>query len=801
MKNEDKLRLVVGALLHDIGKVVYRAGLSAENHSKSGADYLSGANFTDKDVLDCVKYHHAKELKDASLPADSDAYIVYMADNIASATDRREQIAGTTGGFEKDLPLSSIFNLLNGNDGKAAYNPRHTNAEEKINFPGEDAPPFDEGAYKKILADITDNLKGIELSTDYVNSLLNVLEAQLSFVPSSTNKQEAADISLYNHVKLTAAFAAAMKDSLTEMNQGDYRQYLFKDGKNFYDKKVFLLTVLDLSGIQKFIYTINSDGALKALRSRSFYLDFMTGHIADILLEELGLTRANLVYVGGGRADLILADTKNTRHILAQFIKRTNAWFEKYFDIALYMAVGYASASCNDLKNEPEGSYAALYQQRAKSIAACKGHRYDAAEIIGLNNREFADDTRECAVCKRVDALNEENLCGICAALKSISSFIMNEKYVFAAAVPSDNSDILPLPGGYGLTMAAENDGKLLSQTEGVRLYRKNRFFTGKNLGSPLWIGDYHTGEDFGELAEQATGVKRLGVLRADVDNLGATFAFGFRRPGGDQRFVTVSRTAELSRQLTMFFKLHIKKILNNPEFTMLGKKKDKRHAAIVYSGGDDLFIVGAWDDVIELAADIRRNFARYTQNALTISAGIGIYQSSYPISVMAQETANLEEKSKIFPGKNAVTLPSDGGEYELADETGRNIKLDEGTYSWETLENHVIGEKLRCLDEFFDLTNTDERQNQRGKNFLYNLLALLRGRDEKINLARYVYLLSRMEPDKDASAEEKERYREFADKMYKWNLNDEDTRQLKTAILLYVYLTRKREEKDDAER
>lgn len=38
-----------------------------------------------------VKYHHAQNLKSASLDNDSVAYIVYMADNIASATDRRER--------------------------------------------------------------------------------------------------------------------------------------------------------------------------------------------------------------------------------------------------------------------------------------------------------------------------------------------------------------------------------------------------------------------------------------------------------------------------------------------------------------------------------------------------------------------------------------------------------------------------------------------------------------------------------------------------------------------------------------
>ena len=35
-------------------------------------------------------------------------------------------------------------------------------------------------------------------------------------------------------------------------------------------------------------------------------------------------------------------------------------------------------------------------------------------------------------------------------------------------------------------------------------------------------------------------------------------------------------------------------------------KEESRRKATVVYSGGDDLFIVGAWDDILELSLDIR---------------------------------------------------------------------------------------------------------------------------------------------------------------------------------------------------
>ena len=791
MINENKIKLIVGALLHDMGKVVYRAGTDNSNHSKSGFDYLGNFKLDDE-ILNCVRYHHAKEVKSADIAKDSLAYIVYIADNMASAADRRDIDEGE-GGFQKDLPLSSIFNLLNNNNGKASYNPFLNNIEEEINYPSETPASFGNEAYNKILTQIGDNLKGVEWTTDYINSLLNVLEANLSFVPSSTNLKEAADISLYNHLKLTAAFAAAIYDYLEYDKTSDYRQRLFVDGKQFYDEKAFLLAKLDLSGIQNFIYTIHSEGALKNLRARSFYLDFMTEHIASELLNELGLTRANLLYSGGGGCDLLLPNTPNTVNTLKNFCTSVNKWFERHFDIALFVAAGTAPCSKYDLENQPEGSYANLHRIRAESIANNKAKRYSAEDIIALNTRNRKENSRECKICGQTDNLTVDNLCGICNALKNLAAPLINDRYDFVAVVTGSDADKLPLPQNKLLTLCDENQAREY-QAANATIYGKNKFFTGKNVAAKLLVADYHTGETFEELAKSSTGVKRLGILRADIDNLGATFAFGFRRKNGDNRYVTLSRTAELSRQLSVFFKLHIKKILANPKFTLTGEKKGKRRAAVVYSGGDDLFIVGAWDDIIELAVDIRRSFMLYSQNTLTISAGIGIYHPTYPISVMADETAEKEEQSKNYPNKNAVTLPSDGGTYKEKNTDGRIVELDEGTFSWDDLTDKVIGEKLQAINAFFEefFSVNSEDNNERGKNFLYNLLELLRGRSERINFARYVYLLSRLEPDKSAGKKEKERYAEFADKMVRWHENDEDVRQLKTAILLYVYLTRK---------
>ncbi len=59
-----------------------------------------------------------------------------------------------------------------------------------INYPQDKKIPFDEKFYREIIQRITDNLQGFEWNSEHINSLMQVLEANLSFVPSSTAKDD-----------------------------------------------------------------------------------------------------------------------------------------------------------------------------------------------------------------------------------------------------------------------------------------------------------------------------------------------------------------------------------------------------------------------------------------------------------------------------------------------------------------------------------------------------------------------------------------------------------------------------------
>ncbi len=763
-------RVTIGSLLHDIGKIIYRSG-DHRTHSASGYEFVKEI-FQDKEVLGCIQFHHAKDLSDSNIGKSSLAYITYIADNISSGTDRRES-EEKEAGFDTQIPLASIFNILNNNDDKYAYEEGTLEFQNGISFPKDNAKQYDTSFYNSLVQGIKDGLKSVSLTEKHINSVLELLEGYLTYIPSSTSKKEIPDISLFDHSKTTAAIAACIYNYLKEKDIDDYKTLLFDNAKDFYNEKCFLLLSCDMSGIQDFIYTISGEKALKALRARSFYLEIMTEHIVDEIIEKSGLSRANLIYSGGGHAYILMPNTNETKNILQDMEQSINKWFLENFKTSLYIATAYSECSGNDLMNNPAGSYKGIYSMISSIMSEKKLKRYNAVDIAMLNNQKNTQSERECKECKITDKLNENDICQICDFLKALSNDIVRAKYFVVSNAEDQKSLILP-NGRFVYPVSEDKPIETIKSDNVVRFYSKNKMYTGLGLATKLWMADYVSSGDFAELAKSAVGIERIAVLRADVDDLGRAFVSGFKHDKFGEKYITLSRTATLSRQLSLFFKYHMNYILKNPQFRLKDNGKTARNATVVYSGGDDMFIVGSWNDCLELAIDVSDAFAKYTQKTLSISAGLGMFEHSYPIARMAYETGGLESRAKNVDEKK--------DKIALFDE--------EQVYHWDELKNKVIGEKFSVIKNFFD------NSSDRGKAFIYKLLDYIRNIDEKINIARLAYLLARLEPDKK---DEKEKYSEFTKKIYAWALeSDESRNQLKTALYLYVYLEREKEAKSN---
>ncbi len=761
--NSTEVKLALGALLCSIGKLYYRGSLiSAEEYGYTALNSI--VKISDPDILNTVRYHKLSDKFTASLEDNAFAYIVNMAKRIADSADFKKHKQLSAG---KNTPLKSIFNRLNENNGCSFFAPQILGEEKDINYPSDKNVSVDREFYQKITDRLTRSIQGTKYTAASFNALLSDLEALTSFIPASASDEELGDISFYDNAKITAAIASCLYQYADDNT--NYRELFHSKDKDFLKEDAFMLFSMDISGIQSFIYTISSKGALKSLRARSFYLEVMMEHVIDELLEKLSLSRANLIYSGGGHCYLLLPNTDTIKQAIRSFESELNAWFIRNYQTSIYVATGCAPCSGMTLENGDNNSLAKAYHNVSQEISQKKMKRYSVDEIRALNSQSY-EGNRECRICKRTGKVDSNDTCYLCSALLEISKSIQKEDYFIVTTEKLKNT-ALPLPFDCYLVGLSEQDVSVALQSQNYRrLYVKNQTISARYAANHLWVGDYKN-DDFDRYAEESEGISRLGILRADVDNLGATFACGFQKAGKDT-YSNLARSATLSRMLSIFFKHYINLILSDGESRYLSKD-GKRKVAIVYSGGDDVFLVGAWNEVIDAFVDLRNSFRKFSQNTLSLSGGVGFYPNKYPIHIMAEETEKLVECSKDIPNKDAITL------------------FDrDNSFGWENFIKGVMDEKFKLLNDFFRSDKRSENSQTYGSSFLYNLLDLMRNSDQKINRARLAYLLSRMEPKGD-NLEEKTHYKNFAGKVYDWYPNKQDRSELICATYIYSYIFR----------
>jgi CRISPR-associated protein Csm1 len=140
-------------------------------------------------------------------------------------------------------------------------------------------------------------------------------------------------------------------------------------------------------------------------------------------------------------------------------------------------------------------------------------------------------------------------------------------------------------------------------------------------------------------------GLEALGVLKADLDYLGLLMACGLK-----PERLTVSRLATLSRQLNFYFSIYLPHFLKSHE--------QYQSVYTVFAGGDDLFLIGPWNKIIDLSGDIWKSFSAFVcgNPEIHFSAGISIHKAHTTIDSMAAAVESALERSKS-EGRDRLTL------------------------------------------------------------------------------------------------------------------------------------------------
>ena len=878
--DEKLINLQIGALLHDIGKIVRRAGKSNKKHSIAGADYFEKEELLDiekyKEIYDMIKYHHSEEINEKlkqndKLDDSSLAYLVYEADNIASGVDRvkyddeicdegdKKQVKKNEG-----LPLNSIFNKLNVQKNNIEKNfkslkydrlsfniPKKKIDEKKI-----EKEQYLDNVLKQLKEDLEEMKEKDLLTPEKLNS---VLEESCVYFPSSSYV-DYPDVPYYDHVKLTAAVAVCMYIyDMEKRNNRDYKnKYFKKSQKKEREKTKFLFVSGEFTGIQNFIYTITSKMAMKSLRGRSFYLELFIEHIIDEILEALNLSRVNLIYSAGSQFYMLLPNVPKTIEILENYKKIVNDFLLKELGTSVYYEISHTETSAEELGNKlsenikKENQIKEIFKRNSIETSRKKLNRYSEKQLEEIFDEDsdlnkIYNDTKECVICKKSEkeeiliknSQNESNgnieICDSCKNYiklgRDISKSFHQKRTFFMEKNCEENSSKLKFPkypkGSVEIVFRNfETVEEVEKESEKFyRFYSINDDYFGKGNSRNIKIGNYNiksTNEEkenslveFTELVKKGKGIERLAVLRADIDNLGTLFQTGFEDTGfvnidGEKepyKFVRFSKTVVLSRYLSDFFKRVINLILERKNLTdeknelfkeycniiteRTKEKTDGRNIVLVYSGGDDVFAIGTWNDIIEFSVDLRTAFKEFSSDRVTLSAGIGFFDENYPIFQMAQKTGELEKLAKLYneneigkTAKDAIALFG----------VEKNDKLNH-VYKWDDFIGKVLNEKYKYLKSRISLKENEETEKVFvGKSKWYSLMNLIRSQFEekenekhRIDIARFAYIIARIKYDKQNERQQKN-YLDLKKQLFEWIKNEEDAKQLLTAINILIY-------------
>lgn len=415
-----------------------------------------------------------------------------------------------------------------------------------------------------------------------------------------------------------------------------------------------MLVAGKISGIQQFLFATSEAGGgqAKRLRARSFIISLLAEIAALRVLRALGWPTDDAHYVLHGAGKFLLSgDTEHeAMNVLAGERRYICNWLAQHANGELQFALAAGSSAGNRLYAYRD-VHERLHATRARPWAPEPNAVWDPTRLV----LEPLDTP--CSLCRRARATEDERdedtgelrrVCRWCGATRRLGRQLPRGHWlVIQDHVAEGDLDLL----GYGVTVlstdpASRRDGVIAL----VNLQRPEQRpdwcpvdrFLERRLMAYVPVGGDGSPLEFVEIARNARGDSLLGVLVADADSLGVAIETSLAEQGD------LSGLTHLSYALDAFFTGYIK--------TAIESENRWREIYTVFSGGDDLVMVGPWDVMFAFAGELRRWFAdTFQKHGLTLSAGLALIKPKRPIKAAVAEAERLLEaaKTKAGPGES----------------------------------------------------------------------------------------------------------------------------------------------------
>ena len=550
---------------------------------------------------------------------------------------------------------------------------------------------------------------------NFYQSLLYVLERYTSFIPSSSY-HTIADISLLDHSKITSAIATALYKF--QENSGNFDEKNIQDREEY----KYLMVQGDFTGIQKFIfdrYGKSNKFAAKILRAKSLFVSAFTELSASYICSKAEVNNACILINAGGKFVLLLPNNAEIKNAIEEAEAKINDNFlyritysQTIFNITsipfcgndFRMGVDYFSKKIKELAESLElkklkpslKKEKFVFNNYLDEVSKADG----VCEICGIRPINTAKniDEEKVSLCifDKIAVENGEDLVK--------NDFIILKNGLFIKSIENlidlgkDKYDFIDFAKFNGSTLNKKVDkGDVVYDVRGI--YDEN----GKVLDFSgyakkpykAYVPVFKDGDDknlrykdlpetdikndvksgslklFNYIArdgrkiinenerEKPVGVPHLAVLKGDIDNAGEIFINGFKKINAENNIYnvkdiediyTISRFSMMSRMFDYFFGVWL-------PYKFLSKEFNSVYT--IFAGGDDLFLVGPWNQIISLAELISKKIKELAglNEEVHISIGIALASSSVPVYQLSDKAEDELEKCKKLDGKNAVTV------------------------------------------------------------------------------------------------------------------------------------------------
>lgn len=725
----------LACLFSEIGRLRSRTNPD-HDHAEQAATFLQ-ERIGDERAAELVKLHHADSIPQ-DIPADlhRKAAVVMAASRLASAHE-----SGNTA--QEPTRLHSVFNSVSESEIEDTYPLSELTIDQETLFPkkpGEHTQSAHAG-YEQLWDGFTEAVE----DADSYETLVHVLEKHTWCVPAFPDTPA---LSLYDHLRTTAAIGDGLYRS--SLSTDELQRIATREENDEIEKPRFSLVKGDLSGIQSFLHRVKNaddaqDNMAKRMRGRSTQLWLLTESLSTLFLEQMDLPSTSVIWSGGGQFYAIVppieveSETDAVSDRLAEFEQGVNTELFERFAGELSFVMGHTTAYSED-------SFDTLFERVAQDSDERKLRK--GKSIASKYKTPIIDDWGDntgyepCPICGG-DKAPTDDRCQECETQEAIGKELPEAEFLCCEYDPDDDQDEdqfrfgEKLSGGplcwwFGAPEAADRVYSMNSTERTEWVDEWGFVLTGKTV--PYSDGIERVWS-FPEQAQLARSDEEFNhVVKMDIDDLGQTISTAM--DDGPARLGAIGRT------LSLFFESYLNELAKEFSYVHADdacskceeqleemdirsvehrrsddsetyyRPKDNEQDSldeaciervppiyIGFSGGDDLFFVGPWDEAVDFGCQIRDQLNDYCSETLTISAGFYRTKPKYPIGRAIEHAEERLERAKAFPDgageKNAAWLFGETQGWSSETEPGMIDLIDLGQKLETLLEDETLSQSF----------------------------------------------------------------------------------------------------------